>query len=354
MPQPLIADPPSADRLPREVVFSSTPRRLVFDILGTLLVVLFLNLAAYWYLGRYTTNFGYWLIRSKWDMLKELQSPVDWLVLGDSSGNQGIMPEIFAARMGETAINLCTVGDMTTLNDLWMLEYYVKKFGPPKNVLIVHVYDVWHRGFNPTLLANIPLSWGFWDDFSLVSSLDRPPQQELRIFLERYVPIYSQNKTLAGIIRTKILALRNPFSSEYHLDPNGFMPATEPRPERVEEGGRNSIEFVSQNRFYTSYPNQIAMEKIIELAERYRFNIYLLNGPVYEGLYQNAEFQEYLSGVQQQMDEFARQSEYVHHISTILTFPAGQMQSTDHLILSAAQVYTGKVVEEIIEIRQGH
>jgi hypothetical protein len=63
---------------------------------------------------------------------KTVDEPVDWLILGDSSVNQGVIPSIFEDEFGERAINLGTNGIMITLDDLWMIEYLHAKIRSTK------------------------------------------------------------------------------------------------------------------------------------------------------------------------------------------------------------------------------
>jgi hypothetical protein len=91
-----------------------------------------------------------------------------------------------------------------------MLEYYIDHFGPPQNVLIAHVYDVWGRSFSPGYLGELPLAWGSWKELSYAADWAKEVKAQREIFLTRYFPLYSQNRTLAGILRDSFTRLRNP------------------------------------------------------------------------------------------------------------------------------------------------
>ena len=45
-----------------------------------------------------------------------------------------------------------------------------------------------------------------------------------------------------------------------------------------------------------------------ELAERYDFNLYLANSPVFEDLYANSDYQEYNQSLQSYLQDVANQS----------------------------------------------
>ncbi len=153
---------PKNQQLPQEIVTPVKSKEFLLSLLGTFIFIILFNFAAKLYLKENTTNRAYWLINEKWELLLNQKKPVDWLILGDSSCNQGVVPSIVDEKLNVNSINLCTIGDMLTLDDAWMLEKYIQRFGVPKNVLIVHVHDAWSREVNRSLLAKIPLNWGYW------------------------------------------------------------------------------------------------------------------------------------------------------------------------------------------------
>lgn len=344
-------DIPPDDQLPREIPPRFHLNQLVILLMGLLMTVVVVNLLVLSFLGRYTTNFGYFLNYQKWHLLKGMNDPVQWLILGDSSANQGVIPTIVEEELGGRAVNLATNGDMIMINDLWMLDYYIKKFGPPENVLIVHVYDIWHRDFNPVLLGLMPLNWGFWKESSVTDNLVWNREIQRNIFLERYVPIYSLNNTLGSIIKDIFLNFKNPLRSNWTLEPNGYLPAFDPKPEIVVADARDHIQFASENEFDLSDINQESLAKVKQLADEYGINIYIALGPQYEGMAADQNFREYLDTVMEHLSQFDAQSESIHFISDVKAFPANQMQTADHLIDSGAREYTKWLVEHIMMLR---
>jgi hypothetical protein len=348
----VIVDKPPYKQLPKEVDVPSSKRRILVDIIGTVIVVILFNIFAIWFLSEYSTNFGYFLIQHKWRLLDNLREPVEWLYLGDSSCNQGVIPSLVNEVTGEIGPNLCTIGNMTALEDLWMLEFYIDEFGPPENVLIIHVYDMWYRNFTPGMLGQIPLPWGFWDDFSFASELVQSNRVKFNIFLEAYVPLYSQSSTLGSIIYDSVTQFKNPFVKQWHLDPYGFLPEEEAHPDTVERDAQNHIQFVTQNDFFLSYNNKVAMDKMVDLAEKHGINIYIANSPQYEGLFEDENYQRYFNKVRSMLIGYAEQSERVYYISEVKVFPAIKMQNADHLITSSANEYTNWLIDNVLNIRR--
>lgn len=338
--------------LPNENIKPGSWKKVLLELLGSLVFLLVLNFAALWYLGNYTTNYGVWTIHQKWQLLGDLEGPVDWLILGDSSCNQGVMPSIFENELGETALNLCTIGNLGTINDLWMLEEYIDRFGPPAHVVIVHVFDIWHRPLDQVIMGQVPRPWGFWEHHTLGSYLFETEEVRQETFVEKFIPIYSQSRALTNILRSTVMLQHNPFLPAWHLEPDGFLVATEPHPEVVIAGAQDQIKFAGENVFSISPTNDMAMQEIGVLADSYGFQVYLVNSPVYQGLYDNAAYQNYLAGVQLKLAEFDSDSAYVFHIPGVRAFPAELMQNPDHLILTGAAQYTHWLVEQIQSFRR--
>jgi len=322
------------------------------DIIGTILIALMLNFAAYFYLKNYSTNYGYWVLGQKWSLLEEMNEPAEWLILGDSSCNQGVIPSLFEQNFGGNAVNLCTIGNMTLVNDLWMLERYIQRFGPPENVVIVHVHDMWSRDFSAYLLGHIPLRWRFWEDFLLNQEIVPSSEIAQEIFKERYYPLNSQSQTLSDILKESFWLERNPFKRPFVLDADGYFSAEEAKPEIVEAGKDQHLAMISEQPFFISYINGRALQEIMKLAEEYQFDVYLVTSPLYEGLLADESFRAYLDSMLAILGESAAQSDKLHLITEIKGFPAELMQNPDHLIRPGAEIYTAWLIERIKEIIQ--
>jgi hypothetical protein len=330
--------------LPNEILPKVTQRTVVGHLLAALTLLFLFNFSSYFFLSHYTSNYGFWVINNKWRLLVELEAPVNWLILGDSSANQGVIPAEIEAETGNQAVNLGTIGNMILVDDLWMLEEYIARFGPPEKVVIIHVFDMWHRSFNPMLLAHVPLPWGFWEDYTLSEELIAE-EVEKDLFIERYLPLYAQTRTLRQVIFSSLTRFRSPFDTGYRLDEKGYFYAQIPEPNLVVLGAEDQIRFASENAFYVSYSNQILLGALARTADQHQMDIYLVNSPVYEGLYHAPSFQAYTQNMHSVLKDITNSSPYLHYIPEIATFPAEQMQNPDHLITSGAEVYTRWLID---------
>ena len=243
----LKSETPPYKQLTHEAIQPTNGRAATFTILGTIFFVLVANWAVMWLAETYPYNRGYWLVEQKWEKLEALTAPVDWLIVGDSTGNQGLVPEVLEERLGGTAVNLNTVGNMAALDDVWMLEAYIEQFGSPDQLLIIHSYDAWHRDVDPVFVAKTPLPWNSWQN-KFAPPLLLTTQEKLNIWLARYFPLYADNVSLSVLIRERVFLQRPILQTRYALQPNGFMPVeTVPASSQLNQDAQLHLDFVANN-----------------------------------------------------------------------------------------------------------
>ena len=303
--------------------------------LGISVLMLFamLNSAASAYLPRYTPNLGYWLVNQKWQLLKRTDVAPDWVIVGDSSCNQGVDIETWTAVTGGTALNLCTVGDMLLSEDVWMLQDLVRRGGRPKKVLVVHVYDMWPRVPIPALLGQLPAR-RVWNGGSPRVSLDLAGSVEE--LLSRYVPLVSQNRALSS-------ALEKPatfFDAKFAISERGYRSEREADPERVERSTASHVRALQDSEFRISAPNRSALEALKDMAVSGNMEIYLTTSPVARRLAAQAGFWRHVDVMRSELEAWAGASETLHYIDEIQSFPTDVMVNTDHVTHAGAQIYT--------------
>ena len=318
--------------------FGSTPyRRIGLTVLAVFTLVLLANVVVWFYLDKNTdrnVNLGSGAMRKKWHMLENLASPVDMLILGDSSAAQGVDPEFWTNASGESAINLATIGDATVVNDAWMLETYLERFGRPNKVVIVHAYDIWHRELKQNVVVQLPFKF-IWNRLSpyVDASYIRGA------VIEWIFPIYFQDVTVPNLIK-------NPWQRAYDgalpaQSDTGFSAKYTPNPVVVARDTRLHLKFVRTEEFKLSQINAKALQRIVTLADSHGFNVYLANSPLHNKLLLDSSFEEYFSDLKSVVSEFVSKSPHVHLLlDEIVTFDANSMQNTDHVVYDAAQIYT--------------
>jgi hypothetical protein len=247
-----------ANGLPHETILPSSFYALLSTVLGMLALLFLVNIFAVWYLHQYTPNRGYWLIKEKWNLLLGMNEPVDWLILGDSTGNSGIAPSTLKSKLGGKGANLCTISLMLVQNDVWMLENYIARFGRPQNVLMVYSSEIWQRKFYPAILSKIPLEWGFW------SQLSPKPQLGLRdkieMLLYRYAPLYAERDSLSKVVIEGVKDPRTLFRDKFRVEQDGFMRVKKGDPDTVESHMKELVDFARKNHFQVSEINRRSLE----------------------------------------------------------------------------------------------
>jgi len=334
-------------RIPREQVGGATSRRVAMTVVGTLLVAALLNAGCFWLLRRFPLNRGYWLIETKWRLAGTLDRPVDWLIIGDSSGNQGVVPDRLGAALGGRAVNLSGAGGVQVPGDLWILNRYLERHGPPPNVVIVHAYDVWRRDLNILSVGRIPWRWGFWDRTPALPKFTLG--EKLRLCYARFLPLYFENQTIYRFFKR---GLRNPASllrRTYHVDDLGYMKWTKPYAEQVIADMNRHLSRLGNIDQVISGINLIALKEIAALAAEHRIEVYLAYGPQYEGLHDHVVFTDYLARQRAFLAEFAAGYDHVHYLDNVSTFPAEQMENVDHVTHEAAERYTDDLIAKIRE-----
>lgn len=329
----------------KEIISNTSRKSVIRLIYLTVAFLILLNEAFYFYLKYDNPNLGYEVNAKKWSMLKKMNSGSDWVILGDSTCNQGLSVSTFEESLSTNAVNLCTIGDMLVVSDSWMLDQYIKKFGPPNNVLIIHTYNVWHRkSIDIGLASQLPV-------WSLIKERPRPwifhKKDEIKLLAYKYIPLYSQKSSLFKIV---IGIFQKNSREEIFFDSKGFMSINNADPKTVSISIKNHKDYLEKNKFEMSSENLEGLENVKELAQKYGFDIFIAGGPMNEELYNDENFQAYSSDIKSYLENFAKQSDKIYYISNIYTFPAGQMISADHIIADAAQEYSKKISEKIKEI----
>jgi hypothetical protein len=300
----------------------------------TLALVACGNLLAGWVLARWSPNIGYTVVREKWTMLQRLDQPADWLVLGDSSANQGVDPLVLEAHLGGRVVNLATVADMLALNDAWMLQYYIARFGPPRGVVLVHAYDMWERDARDQLLAEVPLPWGYWNNLQPTLTVDT--WRALKLAELRYLPLYSRHDSLLMLIRGWWRPGDGP-----RFTPAGYMPVGEADPQQVDADMREHLAATDGRLFVMSADNRRALGHIGRLASAHNFDVFLAHAPLHDRLYAHDSFRAYLAQVTFSLEQWADDDPHRHFLFPApILFSRDRMQNVDHLTVTGAARYT--------------
>ncbi len=329
---------------------TSTPRRAALFVVGIVLCFVALNMGVRSYLAHYGTNLGYRIVHAKWGLLEALDEPVDWLVLGDSAGCHGVIGDQLGEALGGRAVNLATLANLLVAEDAWMLQRYIERHGPPKNVILVHAFDIWPRGYRSTLIGQIPQPWGFWAERE--PTIDLTPEQEWKVFASRYLPVYAESATLKAHLEnggpTDELAF-------FEMHDDGWIPARPHRPRSFAKDLRRTRRFLRKNQrgFDISRLNREGLEVIGRLSKEHGFPVYLVNGPGHGATVDSELWQTYAQNRRRGLDRILAPFPRFVALHGQSVFDAKQLEvCVDHVIPEAAPTYTRWLAEQIDAARK--
>ena len=317
--------------------------RSVFStLLLSLVVVVIVNLTAWQYLQKYPVNLGVTRVWQKWQMIERQVSPVDWLILGDSTCGQGIMPVEIEAVTGQSALNLCTIANASAVNGVWQLEHYLERVGTPQKVILFHAFHVWERGPDDliAMFDQIPLEQGFHRRLS-------PPLhlgffRELEILSRPFRTLFISNLSISFILKREISALLKGkslvrsdalYDLEFVIRHKGYVGSNTPRPDRVIAQSRSSAISYASREFYITPDNEAALRAACDLAKRHNFKVYLANSSISRILYQDAGFQSFYKKMVNRLANISDECPEMEYIMQVpAQFDPEEMDNEDHVV----------------------
>ncbi|MCK4922124.1 MAG: hypothetical protein KAS71_13825 [Bacteroidales bacterium] len=331
------------DKLPIEILKKISNRKIVSLIVIPLLVAFLVNLYLIFYFERFSPNPFYFIVNKKLSILKKIDKKVDWLVVGDSSGNQGVNPAIIKDSIGGSSYNLCTFADMGLMDGCWMLDYLIKSDLAPKNVIMVQVYDSWNRNVYPALFGQYPFSWIYRK--AVEPELFIPEQYRKDVFYSHFLPIIHQ----ADRIPDRIKTLRSFKQKLAYIDDNGYNPYTFGVNEyEINADFKYHLKYTTDREPYISPHNLIAIKYLQEISENTDINIYLANSPLHDELFADSTFNKFYTKLNEIISSHFNESGRVHYINNPpILFNKSLLQSSDHLTDEGAEIFTRHLLKEI-------
>lgn len=328
--------------LPEELPKQSTTSRMAGTWLIAIVAVLVANFAAGTLLRSYSPNPTEHVVRKKWAILATLDASTDSLVLGDSTGNQGVDPALLSAELGGRWVNLSTVGNMLVVDSAWMLAEYIEKNGPPKRVLLVHVPDIWRRDAQPEVFATIPRPWGVWERDEPRLTFDAGDR--VTALLVRSVPLYASNESLSSL-------LMEPWKAPERwptLRDDGFMAVTRRSPNAIDVGIERQRLFYASTTPAVSQINEQAFRRLVALAEEHGFDLYYAIGTAHEDLVAVPGYVGYAQAIAQRLTELAGGSTRFHAVLTGSNgLPNALMSDHEHTTTEGAEAFTRRLIERL-------
>lgn len=338
------------DILPEEHVRPAT-----FGSLATLLVMVVLlvagaNALASYTLKRMPINRGYALAYGKWTLMERAlaeKKPVDVLIVGDSSSNQGLNPTVIQSETGRGAINLGVVAEALTVAPVWTVERYLDQSSrngtPPRTVLWMHVYDVWSRvDKNDRRLRGISGSlpsqaWPY---------INRGPKVRFstnELALTQRLPLYFQNVSLASLIRRPLASAAE--ARRFDFDEFGFTSETVADPALVRRDTRNHQGLVRDNPFEMTTLSRRSIDAMGQLTAKHGVEVWIVQSPLCRRIWEDEVFRTRWYEVRDALRKAIERYPHLHvTFDEPVLFDDNQMQNCDHVLVDAANEFTRQVI----------
>lgn len=332
---------------PRETVHRVSRRAVLLSVVAVVGVVALVNAAAALWLARTPRDLGAQVVQAKWSNVDvaaaQGDEPVDVLLVGDSSCNQGVLPALLTEGTPLRALNLCTIGFGTVADDAWLLADYIARVGAPKTVVVIHSWDVWPRDTSAlrATLWTIPGGPPRWDSYA-----PELPLGAWERFVARWgawMPLYTRAATLRQALRAPGAASVGSFTPDGFMEPPGVAGAVA---DRVAEQLRRT----QAAPWSVSAWNEEAALALIALAEAHDVRVVFASGPVHEDLLNAPSF----TGWMDEYTAWARALADEHpHVAAAAPFyeaiPREEMESADHTNRAGAEHFTRTLGERLRE-----
>ncbi|MBN4060840.1 hypothetical protein JYU15_00230 [bacterium AH-315-I18] len=331
------------EHFPRELITHQSWRRVVLCWCLVLLGVVVLNSLCYGLLRWKPINKTSAVVSHKWQLLENCKPDMDLLILGDSSGNQGVDPDVLRGQLGVDSLNLCTIGGGLLLDDRMMLEDYLLKHPAPRAVLLVHVYDIWPRRINRSVLSLFPYAMSELQQ--RLGTYQLSLWDWLYVWSYRYMPIYHQNVSLKKMLYQPMKY----FKHQWEFNTTGY----EAKTGRSYSGWKRDVQAhmsIARHRKIVGVNKiNVANLKIMtQLAQEHDFELFLVMAPIASELYREKEFRQYYDQIPTALGVYAKQNDKVHLLfKEPFRATSKHMQSADHVTVNAARHYTKLLANRI-------
>jgi len=327
--------------LPGESIPKRDARSLRRLLLTTVTIVALANVAALVGMSFVQTNFGYEIVKLKFTLADTIEEPVDWVFVGDSTCNQGISPHRFEELTGQTAINLCMIGNMTVAGDVWVLDRLIQNVGAPRRgVLLSHAYDVWMRDGEglEVIMAETDSTLEWRRNRALVPATWAELAQ---VGVGRHLPLLTRPESVHRLLYS---ALRAP--PHHTFDDLGFMEAGPAEPDRVLRDVRGHLRQQTES-YSLSELNRRALLEVDELVD---VPVLIVSTPMVAELWEHEEIQDRVTQAYADVRELSGSRPGLRLLrQEPWTYRPEQMHNADHIDAETALIHTEAVVAALRE-----
>lgn len=341
-------------QLPEERTPDIRKRTTWHTIVLTICFVVLLNCALIWINQWYRTHASmeHAVVTQKWRHLSN--SPAyDVLLVGDSSGLNGVDPHLIATATGMTCYNACAFGDMLLVNEAWLLQYLETRRRLPAIVVSIHVHDVWPREETSLRrrLDEFPQGIEPWKHY--LPKLE-PARLRYRQFVSNTLPLVYQPTGSRNAVANLLFRTLPTDLSTSRFDDLGLGFPLRPDPDLVRKDAANHLAWLGSRSLDSpvlSPINKQAFETIVALLDRHHCKLLVVEGPTCDLLADAPAYQADLARIATELTTLAAGRADFHHVALgRIGFPVSLMQNADHLADSESRrSYSEQVAHAIQE-----
>lgn len=322
--------------------------RSVIGPWGSLLLVWLMTNAVFFYAIRHTPlNRDIWLIPAKWRVADRLEAAPDYLFLGDSSGNQGIDPQVASQVLGGEAVNLCLVAPAGPDAVSFMLDRVIDRVGVPEHVVLIHVFDFWGRPKPDLNTLPIPVMAAIASDSP--SQLDF--EEKVGLVGTHLFPAATYHQSLRKFLLDPGVLARDLSAHGLVIHSDGFMPMDPILPLTLEQDlVHHRAVCLADPPIMHAHSRQV-LDRISSQAKELGFDLTIVNAPLVREAYEDPVIRAHYERVNEVLREWAAQDARFHHLfAEPILYEAEQIYNLDHTVGEAAQDYTRRVSEALLEL----
>ncbi len=335
---------PDSNSLYPSLPYEIYPRdsyHLVGKLIISIILLFFLfNVVYYFYLNQYDSSRE----TRKIELVNLLDEPVDVIILGDSVSDFGIIPNLIESETGYTALNLALNGSWTYYHDVWILESYIRKFGPPKFIIWGHAHHVVERTFNSVVrLSSTTHPYGFgWSSEYLdpiMSDFDK-----IQIIIHRLFPLYYRDQTNKYLL-SHLLSVQDS-DMKYDIKNKGvsFFPVVDE--EIVETKVQNAMDSIS-GRFFIADDNRRVIRILLDMLEEYQIPTYSFIAPVHQTLGSNEDYLFALRPQKKWLNARSLEYDMLTFNPEIIMYESSYMVDEEHMNINGAELFTHYLIDWI-------
>ena len=308
----------------------------------------FVGLNVYVNNARFYTQFHEVVTQLQLAVLNDPDAAYDILILGDSAGLHGVAPSVMDSALGMTTANLCTNAGLTAYGHALVLQNYLSQHRMPRAVVLVlepssYAYEV---NFHAARPAGFPLT--AYSDYLARASLP----DVLDALEYSYFRLCADHEFLADAFRfpwreSRSDAMRRTVTA---LRQDGYfaIPDSLHRPAAVAAGLRRQLRRLAKGD-PVSVSNELGVGRLVDMACREGFRLYVAPGPVHVGVGASADYASYRRYLVDHLRGAAESCDSVRVIATEPpSFPSEAFyDEVTHLCAGPSRDYTEWLAREV-------